>query len=731
MAELPPFAQVPPAAVRKIIQNEEWEACLEAWILLSEMRLRLPEKEFSLSASKDESVVPYLTSYFQQLATSGDSTLHAGTKARSLRKLSFLLTRRLLLEVHPPHPELLSWKFLGDLSTCYPSSTALKTLLSEIWDRHEETITSSLEKGKSIIIKQLSLAGPIKNPDVILDIRRLTILASSLPPVGHVLMTGSDFLDTLSDTYKAQQNDQLRKELVANVYVGFTSLLKGRKANMSLLLDQLFSLKEAAGVGQTNAKREPTLLSDLICSSDLLARMERYLSVSGQKRGEDLVASLRVYQAESKPLHRRYQRHKKRKDKGKGRAVDGLPGGELHAHKMSLITQIQDLFPDLGSGYVLRLLDYYNDDPETVIAHLLDASLPPELQDLDKSEQLPDTQAISSHDLLTPRPTSPELPPPSSSPPPDRAFARPNVFDNDELVEIARSADAAKKLHFGRANPDLTADDLLADRSQHAVNKAAILSALATFDSDDDERDDTYDVADVGGTVDSIPAGTDADLDPDIRSRRAAAAAGAADDETEMTLFRLYKSNPSLFARDAATRRSQPRAQLKRETGMTDEAIEGWAVMLARDPKRQSKLESKLALAAGGGAGDAAGGINQPELPSTAYRKPGRHETEEESDEDEEASEGAGPAGFGGRGGRGRGRGRGRGGGGRGGGHHGRGRGAGGGGRGGGGDVAGPSGDRETALARAKKEANKASRANHNRRDQRAKKMARGGALPG
>ncbi|KAL2014354.1 hypothetical protein VTN00DRAFT_1879 [Thermoascus crustaceus] len=711
MADLPPFAQVPPEAVRKIIQNEEWEACLDAWILLSEMRLRLDEKEFSLSTSKDESVVSYLTSYFQQLATSDDSNLHAGTKARSLRRLSFLLTRRVLLEVHPPHPELLGWKFLGDLSTCYPSSTALRRLLSEIWDRHEETITSNLEKGKSLITKQLSLQGPIKNPEVLLDIRRLTLLASSLPAVGHVLMTGSDFLDTLSDAYKAQKSDELRKELVANVYVGFTALLKGQKANMSLLLDQLFSLKAAAGVGQPNTKREPTLLSDLICSSDLLLRMERYLSVSGQKRGEDLVASLRVYQTESKPLHRRYQRHKKRKDKGKGQAVDGVPGGELHAHKLSLITQIQDLFPDLGSGYVLRLLDFYNDDPETVIAHLLDASLPPKLQNLDKSEQLPDTRAISSHDVLSPRPTSPELPP---TPQPDenhRAFTRPNMFDNGDIIDAA----AQGKLHFGRANPDLTADAILADRSQHATNKAAILSALATFDSDDDERDDTYDVADVGGTVDSVPAGTDADTDPDLRSRRAAAA-----EDTEMTLFRTYKSNPALFSRNAAIRRSQARAQLKRETGMTDEAIEGWAVILARDPKRQSKFESKLALAAGGGPGGAGGGaINQPELPSTAYRKP-----TEESDE-EGASEGAGPAAAG-RGGRGRGHGRGRGGG----GHGGRGRGRGGGGRGGG-DVAGPSGDRETAIARAKKDANKASRANHNRRDQRAKKIARGGGLPG
>ncbi|KAL1859429.1 hypothetical protein Plec18167_006612 [Paecilomyces lecythidis] len=705
MAELPPFAAVPPSAVRKIIPNEEWQACLDAWVLLIEIRLRLSDAEFASSISKDTSATSFLGSYFSQLATSDDSALHAGPKARTLRRICFLLTRRSLLDANPAPPELLDWRFLGDFSACYSSSSALKRLLEDTWSKHEDAITSSIDKGKSLIIKQLSVSRPLKDGDTLLDIRRLTIFASCLPAAGHVLIAGSDYLDTLFDAYKEQKSEEIRSILVANAYVGFTSLLKGPKTNMSLLLDQLFSLKAAAGVGQSSSKKEPTLLSDLVCGSDLLIRLERYLSVSPQKRGQDLVSSLRQYQTESKHLHHRYQKHKK-KNKGKDRAQDIPSTAEVHVHKMSLITQIQDLFPDLGSGYVLRLLDFYNDDPETIIAHLLDNSLASELQTLDKAEQLPEVQSTGNHDVMAPRPTPPQL-----HSPPEAAFTRKNVFDNDvDLVELARSGDdKAQKLHFGRANRDLTADAMLSDRSQQTTRKAAILSALATFDSDDDERDDTYDVADVGGTVDSVPAGTDAEADADARNRRSAAS-----DETELSLFRTYKSNPGLFARDSATRRSQPRTQLKRETGMTDEAIEGWAVMLARDPKRLSKLESKMALGASGAGG---GAMGQPDLPSTSYRKP---RSDDEEDEDE-TGDGAGPASRGrggsGRGGRGRGRG-------------GRGRGGRGGGRGGG-DVAGPSGDKDTAVARQKKDTNKASRANHNRRDQRAKKIARGGGLPG
>ncbi|KAJ5692448.1 hypothetical protein N7462_001871 [Penicillium macrosclerotiorum] len=517
-----------------------------------------------------------------------------------------------------------------------------------------------------------------------------------MPPCGQVLMAGSDYLDTLSEAYQARRSiEELSRILVANVYVGLVSLLKDSNTNLSLLLDQLFSLKAAAtGVGNSKKKREATLLSDLVCSSDILQRLENYLTSNPQKRGEDLLASLRAYQIESKPLHHRYQRRRKAA-KGKEPTTGLIVSAELHAHKMSLVSQVQDLFPDLGSGFVVRLLDVYSDNPETVVAHLLDDSLPPELQSLDRSEQLPPQKEPHSH--MIPGTT----PPRTASPPPAAELmpARRNVFDDDvDIAELSRSDAAKGKLRFGRADPDLTADAVLADRSQHATNKAAILSALATFDSDDDERDDTYDIADVGGTVDSTTAGTDADADGDAQNRRIGG------EQLDMLLFRAYKSNPANFARDSTTRRSQPRASLKRETNMTDEAIEGWAVMLSRDSRRLAKLEDKLAVDA---VGAGSGMLNQPELAPTSYRKP---QHGDESDDGESSGTPAGRGGRGGRGGSGRGRG----------------------GRGGRGGGRPPqSGEQNNAIANQRKEQNKASRANHNRRQQRAKKIARGGGLPG
>ncbi|KAL4895549.1 hypothetical protein BDV59DRAFT_200182 [Aspergillus ambiguus] len=701
MASFPHLAPVPPADIQRSIPAPEWELYTEAWTLLLGMRIEASDTVFANLALKDESVGPFLASFYYQLAAQELSDV-TGPKARTLRKLCFLLTRRYLLDAPVVPPELLDWKYLGSMCCCYPSSVAMKHLLSDVWSKHQEAISSSVEKAKTAVIKHLSLPKLPSISTLVSDIRLLTLLATTLPPCGQVLMAGSDFVDTFADAYQTHQRGDLRRVLVANIYVGLTSLLKGPTPNLSLLLDQLFSLKATAGVGTPKTTSGPTLLSDVICSSDLLSRLDRYLAAHPQKRAQDLLSSLRAYQIDSKSFHHRYQKQKTRPDKGKGRASDLPVPEEMHVHKMSLVTQVQDLFPDLGSGYVVRLLDFYDDNPETVVAHLLDDSLPAALQTLDKSEQLPTTQSTAKHDPMLPHPTPPETP---STPEP--VPTRRNIFDQDvDLAELSRT-DPQGKLHFGRSKQDLTADAILADRSHHATNKAAILSALATFDSDDDERDDTYDVADVGGTVDSVTASA-ADADADATARKG----GASSQDMDLVLFQTYQSNPALFARDSATRRSQPRASLKRETGMTDEAIEGWAVMVARDPKRRSRLESRLALSAGAAPG---GGIAQPELKPTAYRKPAQKDGDEsESDTDGPSSASSTR----GRGGSARGRGRG----GR------RGAGAGGGRRGGG---AAGSGEQNTAASRQKKEENKASRANHNRRQQRAKKVARAGGMAG
>jgi len=478
------------------------------------------------------------------------------------------------------------------------------------------------------------------------------------PDAGAYFATGSDLLDGLATAY-GKTSTSFRKVLVAFALLCLSSLCHGDRAKFSLLSDHLYSLKENAEAAQKSGK--PSLLADIITNTSLLSKIRESLTGPEAGRARKLEAALAPFEQPSIARATRIVTHDIDKGKGKADEFGDSNFGEIHVHRLTLISQIQDLFPDLGSGFIHKLLDEYNDNAEEVTVHLLDDSLPAYLQKADRGEQLSSTTLPSSADLaphLAPRPTPPPFPP-----------KRRNVFDNDELDNLTLDA---SRLHIGRKNDNLTADTLLQDRSS-APSKAAILSALAAFDSDDDERDDTYDVSDVGGTVDTTASGPADEADVD---------------ENEEALYRAWKTDTSVFGRDAATRRGMARAALKSETGMTDEAIEGWGLMLARDPRRSRRLEAMYGTFTG----------QQNQVERTAWRAA----EDDDNEHDAELTSG--------RGGRGRGRGMGRG------------RGA-----SRGGSVAGSSGDKNTQKARQRKEANKASRANHNRREQRAKKMARGG----
>jgi hypothetical protein len=51
----------------------------------------------------------------------------------------------------------------------------------------------------------------------------------------------------------------------------------------------------------------------------------------------------------------------------------------------------------------------------------------------------------------------------------------------------------------------------------------------------------------------------------------------------EEKLIRIYQSDPSVFDRTSAIRKSDKRAQLRKITNMTDEQIEGWYIMFQRN----------------------------------------------------------------------------------------------------------------------------------------------------
>jgi activating signal cointegrator complex subunit 2 len=648
---LPSLAPLPPASVRLSLEPTEWEACLDAWITLAEMHMRT--RLYTAT-----SVSTFLQSYYHELAHLDlhDATLRS-SKADLLRKTAFALTRKACSEAGDVE-ELLQWDFLSDFCRVHVKSTRLPELLANLWRSKPDDLQMILQKRKDALISMLDSA----SPDVAeTTLGQLAPLMRVSPETAVYVMTGTDFVDSLVSGYSKALADKTRKAISMTVYLGLLACVAGESPNFSLLSDHLYTLK-SQGEGKPP---QQAVVADAVTNTPLLAKLRRTTSEKTPERLIKLLDGLETFRS---PSIARPKKHSRRKSSSKGKGRQIGQDHEMHVHRMSYVTQVQDLFPDLGAGFVMKLLDEFNDDVEQVTAHLLDDSLPSHLQSLDRREQAPifDSSAQAGIDRLVPSSTPP-LPEPY-------ILERRNVYDNDELDRLSMDA---SRLHFGKRK------EISAPAGQ--TNKSAIMSALAAFDADDDERDDTYDAQDVGGSIDNAH--------PDGEPGQTAK---VTQEENDMALFTSYKSSPELFGRTFDVRRGQARAALKADTGMTDEAIEGWAIMLQRDPRRLNRLESQL------GAFDG----RQGALARSSYREsPGGTETE-----DSDA-----PGGRGGFGGRGRGRGRG-------------GRGGRGGGRGG--NVSGPSGDASTVAAQKRKEANKSSQANHNRKAQRGKKMARGG-FPG
>ncbi|OLN90003.1 CUE domain-containing protein 3 [Colletotrichum chlorophyti] len=672
-ASLPPFAPFPSSSWRAKLTTQDWESLLEAWTTLSLAYLALPDPKFSQAAAKDDSLTAFLSAFVAEVADKGPSpVLGSSHHAKALLRTTFTLTTRLLTTPSTPPPQPLTTPtFLAAFSKLYRKNAP--GALSKAFALHGASLEPPLAALKKSLTRSLEAGLKADLSALQARLANLNFLLHASPAAAAFLLAGSDFLDGLVSAFKIT-NPPLRKVLVATTYLCLVGLVDGGTPRFGMLADVLFSLKTAAETHKAGPLNvNDSLVAELVTVTPVLKLLLRRAEEKGVASTalRSRISALEGFRKPGGGLMRPKRLVKRKVDKGKGVDDGAQVKAELHAHRQSQISLIQDLFPDLGSGFISKLFDEYGDDTEVVTAHLLEkSSLPPHLATADQSEQLSPVLGRRASQLA-PRPTPPQIP------------QRHNVFDDDELDRLELDV---SKLHFGKKAPEKTADDVLRDRST-APNKAAILSALAAFDSDDDERDDTYDADDVGGTVDNA-ANEEADGQRDAN---------------EETLYKAYQADPNVFDRQATTRRGPARSKLREETGMTDEAIEGWAVMLSRNPGQKRRLEAKY-------SGAAAFTGAQTELLSTAWRASPAGSGAEESDPDGGTSSSRG-----GRGGRGRG---------------GRGRVRGGAGGGRGGSVAGPTGDKDTEAARRRKEASKSSRANHNRRDQRAKKMARGG-LPG
>ncbi|XP_040859386.1 activating signal cointegrator 1 complex subunit 2 isoform X7 [Ochotona curzoniae] len=164
----------------------------------------------------------------------------------------------------------------------------------------------------------------------------------------------------------------------------------------------------------------------------------------------------------------------------------------------SLISQVKDLLPDLGEGFILACLEHYHYDSEQVINNILEQRLAPALSQLDRSldrQVQPDPTP-----LLT---------------------SRHNVFQNDEFDVFSRDSVDLSRVHKGRSTrKEENVRSLINDKRAVAAQRqryeqySVVVEEPGDYHGDDyeDEYDDTYDGNQVGAN--------DADSDDELISRR-------------------------------------------------------------------------------------------------------------------------------------------------------------------------------------------------------------------
>ncbi|XP_022378481.1 activating signal cointegrator 1 complex subunit 2 isoform X3 [Enhydra lutris kenyoni] len=169
----------------------------------------------------------------------------------------------------------------------------------------------------------------------------------------------------------------------------------------------------------------------------------------------------------------------------------------------SLISQVKDLLPDLGEGFILACLEHYGYDPEQVINNFLEEQLAPALSQLDR--RLDRQVKPDPTPLLT---------------------SRHNVFQNDEFDVFSRDSVDLSRVHKGRRKEENTRSllndkrEVVAQRQRYEQYSVVVEEVPLQpgeglpYRGDDyeDEYDDTYDGNQVGAN--------DADSDDELISRR-------------------------------------------------------------------------------------------------------------------------------------------------------------------------------------------------------------------
>lgn len=154
----------------------------------------------------------------------------------------------------------------------------------------------------------------------------------------------------------------------------------------------------------------------------------------------------------------------------------------------SKISQIRDLFPDYGKGFLSACLEVYNQNPEEVIQRILEGTLHEDLQSLDMSLETippPKPTSVSSNDKGKGKLFEPMPPPPSTN-------VAPTITDR-RTVGPSLSSSSSSVGRFVRKSKVTSPDSAALDsRDEKVLAKTAGLISQLQLEYED-EYDDSFD----------------------------------------------------------------------------------------------------------------------------------------------------------------------------------------------------------------------------------------------
>lgn len=350
--------------------------------MLSQAYLGLDDAAFKQAVAKDGSLTMFVSTFVDETATESG----AKTASPRLLKTVFSLISQ-LLTVSPPSELLDDVRFLARFAKIFPKKHTAP-LLSRLFSSYAAPVESSLLSLKKLLIPQLDAGSKGDTRLVEAELIQLNPLLHVSPDACMLLLAGSDFFDGLVTCFQVI-NPPLRKAIITTVYLCLVGLIETEPPKWSMISDQLFAIQAAAEThrkGTLNAN--DSLAADLVTNTPILKALLRK-SESSSTAPSNLKNRITALEAFKTGVIVRPKKLVKRKlDKGKGVEAAEDVHAEMHIHKMSRIATIQDIFPDLGAGFIAKCLDEYNDDVERVTASLFDESLPPHLATADRSEAL-------------------------------------------------------------------------------------------------------------------------------------------------------------------------------------------------------------------------------------------------------------------------------------------------------------------------------------------------------